>query len=276
MRAPVWLAAATLIAMPATAQVAPSTNQLLLGSTTSVENSGLLAHILPRFTALTGIGVRVLAQGTGQALATAARGDVDLVLVHDPEAEQRFIAEGHGVSRREIAWNDFIIVGPASDPAHIGGGHDAAAAFRAIAAAQAPFVARGDSSGTSSRELQLWRAAGLDPASTPAGWYRSIGGGMGTALNTAAAMDGYTLSDRGTWLAFGNARNLRILVEGGPNLVNRYDVILLAPGQRPAASDAAARRFADWLASPDGQTAIGGYEVAGQQLFHPSAGAAPQ
>ena len=276
MRAPVWLAAATLIAMPATAQVAPSTNQLLLGSTTSVENSGLLAHILPRFTALTGIGVRVLAQGTGQALATAARGDVDLVLVHDPEAEQRFIAEGHGVSRREIAWNDFVIVGPASDPAHIGGGHDAAAAFRAIAAAQAPFVARGDSSGTSSRELQLWRAAGLDPASTPAGWYRSIGGGMGTALNTAAAMDGYTLSDRGTWLAFGNARNLRILVEGGPNLVNRYDVILLAPGQRPAASDAAARRFADWLASPDGQTAIGGYEVAGQQLFHPSAGAAPQ
>ncbi len=280
MRTPAWLAAA-LIAAPAAAQVAPSQvapsmYQLLLGSTTSVENSGLLAHILPQFTALTGISVRVLAQGTGQALATAARGDVDLVLVHDPEAEQRFIAEGHGVSRREIAWNDFVIVGPALDPAHIGGGHDAAGAFRAISAAQAPFIARGDGSGTSSRELQLWRLAGLDPAASPAGWYRNIGGGMGAALNAAAAMDAYTLSDRGTWLAFGNARNLRVLVEGGPNLVNRYDVILLAPGQRPAASGEAARRFAGWLASPDGQSAIGGYEVAGQQLFHPSASAAPQ
>jgi len=274
MRAPVWLAAA-LVAAPAAAQVVPSTDQFLLGSTTSVENSGLLAHILPRFTALTGISVRVLAQGTGQALATAARGDVDLVLVHDPEAERRFIAEGHGVSRREIAWNDFVIVGPASDPARIGGGHDAAAAFRAISEARAPFVARGDSSGTSARELQLWRLAGLDPAAST-GWYRDIGGGMGAALNAAAAMDAYTLSDRGTWLAFGNARNLRILVEGGPNLVNRYDVILLAPGQRPPASEAAARRFADWLASPEGQSAVGGYEVAGQQLFHPSAGAAPQ
>ncbi len=265
-----------LAAAPVAAQVAPATNPLLLGSTTSVENSGLLAYILPRFTALTGIDVRVLAQGTGQALATAARGDVDLVLVHDPEAEQRFIAEGRGVSRQEIAWNDFIVVGPASDPARIGGGHDAAAALRAISMAKAPFVARGDSSGTSSRELQLWRAAGLDPATLPAGWYHNIGGGMGAALNAAAATDAYTLSDRGTWLAFGNARNLRILVEGGPNLVNRYDVILLAPGQRPAASEAAAHLLADWLASPAGQSAIGGYEVAGQQLFHPSASAAPQ
>ncbi len=271
MRVPAWFTAAALVAGSANAQVAPSANQLLLGSTTSVENSGLLAHILPRFTALTGIEVRVLAQGTGQALATAARGDVDLVLVHDPEAEQRFIAEGHGVGRREIAWNDFVIVGPASDPARVGGGHDAAAALRAISAAQAPFIARGDGSGTSARELQLWRAAGLDPAAAPGGWYRDIGGGMGAALNAAAATDAYTLSDRGTWLAFGNARNLRILVEGGQNLVNRYDVILLPPRQRRAASEAAARRFADWLASPDGQSAIGGYEVAGQQLFHPSA-----
>ena len=276
IRAPIWLAAAILVAAPAAAQVVPSTNQLLLGSTTSVGNSGLLAHILPRFTALTGIGVRVLAQGTGQALATAARGDVDLVLVHDPEAEQRFIDDGYGVSRREVAWNDFVIVGPASDPARIGGGHDAAAALRAISAAQAPFIARGDGSGTSARELQLWRLAGLDPAALPAGWYRSIGGGMGAALNAAAATDAYTLSDRGTWLAFGNARNLRILVEGGQNLVNRYDVILLAPGRRPAVLGEAARRFADWLTSPDGQSAIGGYEVAGQQLFHPSAGATPR
>jgi len=261
------------------AQVADPAKQILLGSTTSVENSGLLGRILPQFTASTGVEVRVLAQGTGQALATAARGDVDLVLVHDPEAEQRFMAEGHGVDRREIAWNDFVVVGPASDPARIAGGHDAAAAFRAIATAQAPFVARGDGSGTSSRELQLWRAAGLDAAAaavTAAGWYRNIGGGMGAALNTAAAMDAYTLTDRGTWLAFGNSRNLRILVEGGPNLVNRYDVILLAPGQRPPASADAARRLADWLASPDGQSAIGAYKVAGQQLFHPSANAAPR
>ncbi len=276
-QAPAWLAAAglsaVLVATPAPAQT--PTKQLLLGSTTSVENSGLLGHILPRFTALTGIEVRVVAQGTGQALATAARGDVDLVLVHDPEAEQRFMAEGHGVERHEIAWNDFVIVGPASDPARIGGGHDAAAALQAIWTTRAPFVARGDSSGTSARERQLWRGAGLDPATAPGGWYRDIGGGMGAALNAAAAMDAYTLTDYGTWLAFGNPRNLRILVEGGSNLINRYDVILLAPGQRPPASDDAARRLADWLASADGQSAIGGYAVAGQQLFHPSASVTP-
>lgn len=274
MRPPARLAAAALwaalAATPASAQGPAEARQLVLGSTTSVENSGLLGHILPRFTTLTGIEVRVVAQGTGQALATAARGDVDLVLVHDPEAEQRFMADGHGVERREIAWNDFVIVGPASDPAHVGGGHDAAGALQAIWTARAPFVARGDGSGTSARERQLWRAARLDPATAPGGWYRDIGGGMGAALNAAAAMDAYTLSDRGTWLAFGNPRNLRILVEGGPNLVNRYDVILLAPGKRPPASDAAARRLAEWLSSPDGQSAIGGYAVAGQQLFRPS------
>jgi len=276
-RAPAWLAAAgvtaVLAAAPAPAQT-PAT-PLVLGSTTSVENSGLLGHILPRFTALTGIEVRVVAQGTGQALATAARGDVDIVLVHDPEAEQRFMAEGHGVERHEIAWNDFVIVGPASDPARIGGGHDAAAALQAIWTARAPFVARGDSSGTSARERQLWRAAGLDPATSLGGWYRDIGGGMGAALNAAAATDAYTLTDRGTWLAFANPRGLRILVEGGSNLINRYDVILLTPGQHPAASNDAARRLADWLASVDGQSAIGGYAVAGQQLFHPSARVTP-
>ncbi len=277
MRPPDWLAAAglsvVLAAAPAFAQ--PSTKTLVLGSTTSVENSGLLSHILPRFTALTGIEVRVVAQGTGQALATAARGDVDIVLVHDPEAEQRFMAEGYGVERHEIAWNDFVIVGPASDPARISGGHDAAAALQAIWTARAPFVARGDGSGTSARERQLWRAAGLEPSTAPGGWYRDIGGGMGAALNAAAAMDGYTLTDRGTWLAFGNPRDLCILIEGAPNLINRYDVILLAPGQHPAASNDAARQLADWLASADGQSAIGGYAVAGQQLFHPSAGTVP-
>jgi len=247
---------------------------ITLASTTSVENSGLLAHILPEFTKETGISVRVLAQGTGQALATAAHGDADLVLVHDPEAEQQFIAEGHGVDRRQIAWNDFIVVGPRSDPAHVAGGHDAVASFKAIAAAGAPFVSRGDKSGTDALEKRLWRTAEIDPAKTGGGsWYRDIGGGMGAALNAASAMDAYTLSDRGTWLSFGNKRDLAVLVEGDAKLLNRYDVILLDPQKHPQAKQQPARRFADWLASPAGQAAIGAYKVNGEQLFHPSAAA---
>jgi tungstate transport system substrate-binding protein len=247
---------------------------ITLASTTSVENSGLLAHILPEFTKETGISVRVLAQGTGQALATAAHGDADLVLVHDPEAEQQFIAEGHGVDRRQIAWNDFIVVGPRSDPPHAAGGHDAVEAFRAIAAAGAPFVSRGDKSGTDALEKRLWRTAEIDPAKTSGGsWYRDIGGGMGVALNAASAMDAYTLSDRGTWLSFGNKGDLAVLVEGDPKLLNRYDVILLDPQKHPQAKQQRARRFADWLASPEGQAAIGAYKVNGEQLFHPSAAA---
>jgi tungstate transport system substrate-binding protein len=247
---------------------------IVLASTTSVENSGLLAHILPRFTEETGVTVRVLAQGTGQALATAARGDADLVLVHDPEAEQEFIANGDGVDRRQIAWNDFIVVGPRSDPAHIAGGHEAAAAFKAIASAGAPFVSRGDKSGTDALEHRLWRAAGIDPAKAGGGsWYRDIGGGMGAALNTASAMEAYTLSDRGTWLSFGNKGDLTVLVETDPQLLNRYDVILLDPKKHPEAKQGPARRFADWLASPQGQAAIGAYQVNGEQLFHPSAAA---
>ena len=247
---------------------------IVLASTTSVENSGLLAHTLPEFTKETGISVRVLAQGTGQALATAAHGDADLVLVHDPEAEQKFIAQGHGIDRRQIAWNDFIVIGPRADPAHIGGGHDALAAFKAIAAAGAQFVSRGDKSGTDALEKRLWRAAAIDPVQAGGGsWYGDIGGGMGAALNTAAAMDAYTLSDRGTWLSFGNKRDLTVLVEGDPNLLNRYDVILLDPKKHPEAKQEPARRFADWLASPEGQAAIGAYKVNGEQLFHPSAGA---
>jgi tungstate transport system substrate-binding protein len=247
---------------------------ITLASTTSVENSGLLAHILPEFTKETGISVRVLAQGTGQALATAAHGDADLVLVHDPEAEQKFIAQGHGVDRRQIAWNDFIVVGPHSDPAHIAGGHDAVGAFKAIAAASAPFVSRGDKSGTDALEHRLWHAADIDPAKAGGGsWYRDIGGGMGAALNAASAMEAYTLSDRGTWLSFGNKGDLAVLVEGDPKLLNRYDVILLDPKKHPQAKQQPAHRFADWLASPEGQAAIGAYKVHGEQLFHPSAAA---
>jgi tungstate transport system substrate-binding protein len=247
---------------------------IVLASTTSVENSGLLAHILPEFTEATGITVRVVAQGTGQALATAAHGDADLVLVHDPEAEQQFIAEGHGFNRRQIAWNDFIIVGPRSDPARVAGGRGAIAAFKAIAQSGAPFVSRGDKSGTDALEKRLWRAADIDPARAGGGsWYRDIGGGMGVALNTASAMAAYTLSDRGTWLSFGNRRDLAVLVEGDPSLLNRYDVILLDPKKHPEAKREPARRFADWLASLEGQAAIGAYEVGGEQLFHPSAAA---
>ena len=264
----------TLIGGAGLADEPPSLQSILLASTTSVENSGLLGHLIPIFTKETGIAVHVLAQGTGQALATAAHGDADLVLVHDPEAEQKFIAAGDGLAARQIAWNDFIIVGPRADPAHIAGSHDAVAALKAIAAAKAPFVERGDNSGTDALAKRLWRAAAIDPAKEGGGsWYRDIGGGMGAALNAAAAMDAYTLSDRGTWLHFGNKRDLVVLAQGDPRLLNRYDVILLDPKKHPDAKEEPARRFAEWLLSPEGQAAIGAYKVNGEQLFHPSAAA---
>ena len=246
---------------------------IVLASTTSVDNSGLLAAVLPGFTRATGIAVRVLALGTGQALDTARRGDADLVLVHDPEAERKFIAEGHGIAPRQIAWNDFIVVGPAADPAHVKGGHDAPQAFTEIAKAKAAFVSRGDRSGTNALELRLWKAAGIEPKSGAGSWYRDIGGGMGQALNAAAAMPAYTLSDRGTWLSFRNKGPLVIVVEGDPHLINRYDVIELDPGKHAAARLDAAHRLAAFLLSPEGQKAIGEFRVGGEQLFHPSAAA---
>jgi tungstate transport system substrate-binding protein len=248
---------------------------IVLGSTTSVQDSGLLPYLLPSFTRETGITVHVLAQGTGQALATAAHGDVDLVLVHDPDAEEAFMAAGHGVTRREIGWNDFIIVGPAADSAKVAGTHDPVAAFRAIWQAGALFVSRGDKSGTDAKEKRIWRAAGLDPAHAEGDWFRDIGGGMGAALNAAAAMDAYTLSDRGTWLSFGNKRDLRIAVEGGRDLINRYDVITLNPKEHDAAGEEPARRLADWLSSAEAQTLIGNYTARGQRLFHPAADPEP-
>jgi tungstate transport system substrate-binding protein len=248
---------------------------IVLASTTSVQDSGLLVHILPLFTRETGIEVHVIAQGTGQALATAAHGDADLVLVHDPEAETAFMAAGHGSTRTEIAWNDFIIVGPGADPARIAGGHDALAALQAIAAAKAAFVSRGDKSGTDALEKRLWKASGLDPASIGGGWYRDIGGGMGAALNAAVAMDAYTLSDRGTWLSFGNKAGMKIELEGDRRLLNRYDVILLDPARHPEAQQAPAKRLASWLESAEGQAAIGDYTIAGERLFHPEADPKP-
>ncbi|HLI20988.1 MAG TPA: substrate-binding domain-containing protein [Stellaceae bacterium] len=247
---------------------------IVLASTTSVDNSGLLKHILPLFKKASGIDVRVVALGTGQALDTARRGDADLVLVHDPDAEAKFMNEGHGITRREIAWNDFIIVGPGADPAKIKGGRDVVAAFKAIWNAQAPFVSRGDQSGTDALEKRLWKAADLDITKAGA-WYKDIGGGMGSALNAAAGMDAYTLSDRGTWLSFDNRRDLTIVLEGDRRLLNRYDVIQLNPKLHPQAKLALAEQFADWLASPAGQTAIGNYEMGGQKLFHPEADPKP-
>ena len=246
---------------------------IVLASTTSVDNSGLLAAVLPGFTRATGIAVRVLALGTGQALDTARRGDADLVLVHDPEAERKFIAEGHGMAPRQVAWNDFIVVGPAADPAHVKGGHDAPQALTEIAKARAAFVSRGDRSGTNALELRLWKAAGIEPKSGAGSWYRDIGGGMGQALNAAAAMPAYTLSDRGTWLSFRNKGPLVIVVEGDPHLINRYDVIELNPAKHAAARLDGAHRLAQFLVSPQGQAAIGEFRVGGEQLFHPSAAA---
>jgi tungstate transport system substrate-binding protein len=258
-----WLAAVLMLCLAGAARA----ESILLASTTSVDNSGLLAKILPQFTAKTGIAVRVLAQGTGQALATAAHGDADLVLVHDPDAEAAFMAAGDGARRVEIAWNDFLIVGPKADPAGIGGMSEATAALRKVAAARAAFISRGDKSGTDAMEKRLWAAAGLSPVGQP--WYKEIGGGMGAALNMAAAMDGTTLTDRGTWLAFANRRDLVELVHGDPALINRYRVIELDPMKHKDAKLASAHVLAEWLASPEGQAAIGAVTVGGEALFHP-------
>lgn len=269
----IWGTLAVLLFAFAPADAAsPPAQAIILASTTSVDNSGLLQAILPGFTKTTNISVRVLALGTGQALDTARRDDADLVLVHDPEAEAKFLRDGNGIDRRQIAWNDFIFVGPKADPAHIGGGHDALGALRAIAAARANFVSRGDRSGTNALELRLWKAAGIDPKAAGGGsWYKDIGGGMGQALNDAAAMPAYTLSDRGTWLSFKHKAPLAIAVEGDPRLINRYDVIELNPQKHGDRRLAAAKVFARWLVSPAGQAAIGGYRVGGKLLFHPSA-----
>jgi tungstate transport system substrate-binding protein len=271
MRLACWLLVAALTAAAGGNGIAAE-KSIILASTTSVEASGLLAHILPQFTAKTGITVNVVAQGTGKAIDTARRGDADLLLVHDPEAEQHFMDEGQGSSRRQIAWNDFVIVGPSADPAHVHGGHDSVAALKAIAAAQAPFVSRGDRSGTNAAELRLWKAGGFTPdVLKTEKWYRDIGGGMGQALNAASAMNAYTLSDRGTWLSFNNKASLVIVIEGDARLINRYDVIELNPQKHAGAKLEDAKIFADWLVSPEGQHAIGAYQMNGEKLFNPSA-----
>ena len=242
-----------------------------VASTTSTEQSGLFDHLLPAFTKATGIEVRVVAVGTGQALKIGERGDADVLLVHDRAAELAFVAAGWGVGRHDVMYNDFVVVGPQSDPAGVGGVTDAVAAFGKIAATGATFVTRGDDSGTNTAEVRLWRDAGIDPkaASAVAGWYKDIGGSMGAALNASAAMGAYTLSDRGTWLNFRNRRDLVILVQGDRRLFNQYGVMLVNPARHPAVKATLGQRFVDWLISAEGQQAVAAYRINGEQVFFP-------
>jgi tungstate transport system substrate-binding protein len=243
---------------------------ITLASTTSTEQSGLFAHLLPAFQKQTGIAVRVLAVGTGQALDLARRGDADAVLVHDPAAEEKFVAEGFGLARVEMMANDFVLLGPRDDPARARG-RDVRAAMLAIYAAQAAFVSRGDHSGTHAAELRAWRSAGRNPAQEKALWYREIGQGMGAALNTAAAMNAYVLSDRGTWLAFKNRQQLSLLVEGDTSLRNPYGAMVVNPARHAHVKHADAQTFVDWLISPAGQQTIATYKINGESLFFPIA-----
>jgi tungstate transport system substrate-binding protein len=244
---------------------------ITLASTTSTEESGLFGYLLPIFRQRTGIEVRVVAVGTGQALKIGERGDADVVFVHDTPSELAFVAAGYGIDRRQVMYNDFVLVGPKSDPAKVAGDHDIVAALSKIAAAQAPFVSRGDDSGTDKAEKRLWQEAGIDIKAASGRWYKDTGSGMGPTLNTAAAMDAYTLSDRGTWLSFQNRRNLAITVEGDKRLFNQYGVILVNPARHPTVKEALGRRFIDWLVSPDGQQTIASYKINGAQLFFPNA-----
>ena len=244
---------------------------ITVASTTSTEQSGLFGHLLPAFTKKTGIAVKVVAVGTGQALDIGRRGDADVVFVHDRAAEDKFMSEGQGVKRYDVMYNDFVVVGPKQDPAHVAKDPDVLDAFRKIAAAKAPFVSRGDRSGTHAAELRTWKDAGVDIAAVRDGWYREIGQGMGPALNMAAAIGGYVLADRGTWLSFKNRQDLAILVEGDKRLFNQYDVMLVNPKLHPSVKAQDGQAFVDWLISPEGQKTIADYKIEGQQLFFPNA-----
>jgi tungstate transport system substrate-binding protein len=240
---------------------------ITVASTTSTEQSGLFGYLLPRFTSATGIGVKVVAVGTGQALDIGRRGDADVVFVHDKVAEEKFLAEGFGVKRFDVMYNDFVVIGPKADPAHIAGGKDVAEALRKIAAAKTAFVSRGDRSGTHEAELRLWKAAGVDLAAVKGDWYREIGQGMGAALNMASSSNAYLISDRGTWLAFKNRGDLAILSEGDRRLFNQYGVMLVNPAKYPNVKAKDGQAFVDWLVSSEGQKSIAGYRVGGEQLF---------
>ena len=244
---------------------------ITLASTTSTQNSGLFDYLLPRFTEQTGIDVRVIATGTGQALKIAEKGDADVILVHDKQAELKFVKQGYGIDRREVMYNDFIIVGPESDPAGVRGLQDTVQALARIAQTQAPFISRADDSGTHRQELRLWKEARIDPKIYSGKWYKEVGAGMGATLNTAAGIDAYTLSDRATWMTFSNRGNLALLVEGDKRLFNQYAVILVNPALHPHVKADLARQFSDWLVSSAGQQVIGAYTMDEQTLFYPNA-----
>jgi tungstate transport system substrate-binding protein len=263
----VWLLVAVAGAQNVLAQ-----RFITVASTTSTEQSGLFRHLLPMFERETGIEVRVVALGTGQALDLARRGDADVVFVHARAAEEQFVQEGHGLERVPVMYNDFVIIGPRADPAGIAGGSDTLEALRKIEAAAAPFVSRGDRSGTHLAELELWAMAGIDIDQEKGPWYRETGQGMGPALNTASSMNAYLLADRATWLAFRNRGELAILVEGDRRLMNQYGVMLVNPERHPSVKRVDGQAFIDWLVSPEGQAAIAAYRIDGEQLFFPNAG----
>ncbi|MFN3869459.1 MAG: extracellular solute-binding protein [Hyphomicrobiaceae bacterium] len=268
-----WAAVSIALSIAApTARVSVSAAEFItVQSTTSTENSGLFRHILPAFTAKTGIAVRVVAVGTGQAIKNARNGDADVLLVHAERDEETFVAEGYGVERHSLMYNDFVLIGPATDPAGVAGSGDAAAAFKKIAEAKAPFVSRGDDSGTHKAELKLWRDAGIDVQAASGTWYREAGQGMGATLNIAASMDGYVYSDRASWSSFKNKGTLKLVVTGDERMFNPYGVILVNPDKHPHVKAAAGQAFIDWLVSDDGQGAIASFRVGGEQQFFPSA-----
>jgi tungstate transport system substrate-binding protein len=266
LRLALLLVLALLSATPGRAE----DRSIVVASTTSTQDSGLFGYLLPLFEQKTGIEVKVVAQGTGQALDTARRGDADVVFVHAKPQEEKFLAEGFGVKRYDVMYNDFVLIGPRSDPAGVKG-HDILAAFRTIESKAAPFVSRGDRSGTHAAELALWKQAGIDLAAHKGPWYREIGQGMGAALNTASAMNAYVLSDRGTWISFRNRGELAILVEGDTHLFNQYGVMLVNPEKFPHVKKEDGQAFVDWLISAEGQAVIANYKIDGQQLFFPNA-----
>jgi len=263
--------AGVALALTMVANSAAAQEFIIVQSTTSTQNSGLYDHILPIFEGKTGIDVRVVAVGTGQALENGRRGDGDVLLVHAKPAEQKFVAEGYGVERDDVMYNDFVIVGPADDPARVKGMDDAPAALAKIAEEEAVFASRGDDSGTHKKELSLWNAAGVDPTVASGTWYRETGSGMGATLNTGIGMDAYVMTDRATWISFGNKADHEILVEGDEALFNQYGIIMVNPEKHPNVNVEAAQTFIDWILSEEGQSAIASFRVEGQQLFTPNA-----
>jgi tungstate transport system substrate-binding protein len=271
MRLTVAVAVMAMTAHFFSAPVCAQEKAIVVASTTSTQDSGLFGHILPLFKAQTGIDVKVVAQGTGQALDTGRRGDADVVFVHAKSQEEKFVADGFGVQRFDVMYNDFVLAGPKSDPAKIKGSNDVLAALRAIHLIGAPFVSRGDKSGTHAAELALWKAAELDPVAGKPSWYREIGQGMGAALNTSGAMGAYVLADRGTWISFKNKGELEVIVEGDSRMFNQYGVMLVNPARHPSVKQDLGQTFIDWIVSASGQNAIRSYTIDGQQLFFPNA-----